>query len=63
MHKLTSLPKDVEIFSNIADIKETNYRNMLAISALLEILIEKGILTKDEFINKTKEIELKDFSF
>ena len=47
----------VNMIGQIADLKDTNYKNTLAISTLLELLIEKNILTREEFPQKATELE------
>lgn len=39
----------IDLFARIADMKDVDYRNTLAISALIELLIEKGLFTREEF--------------
>lgn len=48
----------VELIGQIADLKEIDYRNTLAIAALIELLIEKGLITKNDFTQKARELEL-----
>jgi hypothetical protein len=36
------------VFSQIADLKETDYKTTLAITALIELLITKNIITPQE---------------
>lgn len=50
----------VNAIAQIADLKEANYRNTLALSALLEILVEKGVLTPDDFHRKAAGMEQED---
>lgn len=39
----------LNIYSTIADLKEIDYRNTLALAALVRLLEKKGIITSDEF--------------
>ncbi|BBB91723.1 MAG TPA: hypothetical protein PKA28_08835 [Methylomusa anaerophila] len=41
----------------LADMKDIDYRNTLAISVLIELLIEKGIISRQEFGQKGQELE------
>jgi hypothetical protein len=50
-------PTLLEIAGHIADMKDVNYKNTLAVVAILELLIEKGLLSKDEFAVKASEME------
>lgn len=42
----------LDIGGQLSDMKNVDYRNTLAISTLLELLIEKGIITREEFTRK-----------
>lgn len=48
---------DVDILYQIANLKETDYKNVLVLTSLVELLIEKGIITRCELISKTKEMD------
>lgn len=47
----------LEIASHIADLKDTDYKNTLAAAVLVELLIDKGIFTRQEFTHKARELE------
>lgn len=53
----------VQMIAQIADLKEAHYKNTLALSALIEILVEKGVLTPDDFHQKTAMLEKEDTAF
>lgn len=40
---------NLDIVSQISNLKNIDYKNTLAISTLIELLIEKDIFTKKEF--------------
>jgi len=48
----------VQLIAGLADQKEEHYRLLLAFSALLELLAEKGIITPDEFRQRTALLDL-----
>lgn len=48
---------DVDILYQISNLKETDYKNILVLTSLVELLIEKGIITRCELVNKTKEMD------
>lgn len=48
---------NLEIVGQIADLKDTDYKNTLALSVLIELLIEKGVFTRQEFARKARELE------
>ncbi len=47
----------LEVYSQIADLKEIDYRNTLAIASMIEVLIEKGIIDKSDISRKARELE------
>jgi len=49
---------DINLVGQIADLKENNYKNTLVISALIEVLIEKGVFTRKELIKKIEQLDL-----
>ena len=49
---------DIDILGQIADLKEIDYKNMLALAALVELLIDKKIITAQEIAGKTRDLEL-----
>lgn len=48
---------DINIVSQIGKLKDTDYRNTLAIATLIELLIEKDIITKQEFSMKSYQLD------
>lgn len=44
---------DIDLMGQLGDLKEIDYRNTLAIATLIEILAEKGIITRQEFSIKS----------
>ncbi|QDR81931.1 hypothetical protein [Sporomusa termitida] len=47
----------LDIAGQLADLKDVDYRNTLAIAVLIELLIEKGLFTRQEFMKKSREME------
>ena len=47
----------VNVIGQIADLKDTDYKNTLAITTLLELLIEKNFFSREEFAHKATELE------
>lgn len=51
-------PRDhINFGAQIADLKEVDYRNTLAVAALIELLVEKGILTREELAEKAGALD------
>lgn len=47
----------IDLVGQIADLKDTDYKNTLAVAVLIELLIDKGIFSRQEFAQKAREIE------
>lgn len=47
----------LDIFSQIADMKDVDCKNTMAIAVLIELLIEKGYFTRQEFAAKAEQLE------
>ncbi|GAA0136089.1 hypothetical protein YSY43_29300 [Paenibacillus sp. YSY-4.3] len=48
---------EVNILAKLADLKEDHYHQLLTLSAMMELLIEKGIITHEEIAQKTSELD------
>lgn len=48
---------DINLIGQLADLKDTDYKNTLAITTLIEMLISKGLFTREEFAHKARELE------
>ena len=48
---------ELNFAANLSDMKEIDYRNTLAIVSLIELLMEKKILSKEDISKKVKELE------
>ena len=47
----------LDIVGQIADLKEIDHKNTLAIATFIELLIDKGLFTRQEFSQKAQELE------
>lgn len=47
----------INLIGKLAELKDQHYRNTLALSAVIELLIEKGVLTKGEIQEKAAELD------
>lgn len=47
----------LEIISQLGDIKEVEYRNTLAITSIIELLLERNIISKEDIAKKAKELD------
>lgn len=48
---------DINIFAEISDMKIVDYRNTLALASLIEVLIEKGVIGKNDVALKARELD------
>ena len=48
---------ELDIWAEIADLKEIDYRNTLAIASLIDILIEKGIINRNDVAKKSRQLD------
>jgi hypothetical protein len=47
----------LDLASQVSDMKHDHYRQLLALSTLIELLVEKGLLTPDEIRDKAAQME------
>lgn len=48
---------DVDILYQISKLKETDYNNTLVLTSLIEILIEKKVITRTELVAHSKRLD------
>jgi hypothetical protein len=48
---------EVDVLYQIANLKEIDYKNTLIITSLVELLIEKKIITRKELIQKAESLD------
>jgi hypothetical protein len=47
----------LDIVGQIADMKEIDYKNTLAIDSIIEVLIDKGIINRNDIALKALQLE------
>jgi len=47
------LKQTVDVLSQIAQLKEVDYKNTLMITSLIEVLVDKGIIARKEVFEKS----------
>jgi hypothetical protein len=57
MKRFTKRPAEVDLYAQLADLKEVDYKNTLIITAVVELLVEKGILTRRDVIEKACQLD------
>lgn len=48
---------EVNLLASLADLKEMDYHNTLLLTALVDLLMEKGILTTKDLTEKVKTLD------
>lgn len=46
----------LDILAQLGDMKEVNYRNTLALASIIEVLVDKGIIDRNDIAKKAKEL-------
>jgi hypothetical protein len=50
--------QEVEFIGQLADLKEGHYQNSLLLSAMIELLIDKGVFTAQELAVKAQALDV-----
>ncbi len=58
MVKHYSAREKIEIYAQLGDLKEVDYNTLLAVAALIELLMEKGLISAGELARKARSLEL-----
>lgn len=57
MNHIHRVFQEVDIIGKLADLKDQHYRNTLLLSAIVELLVEKNLLTTDDLDRKIKQLD------
>lgn len=57
MNRIHSHMQEINWIGKLADLKEEHYRNTLLVTALMDLLIEKGVLTRSELETRMAELD------
>ena len=49
--------EQVQMAAKLADLTEEHYRTLLTMSAILELLVDKGLITREELQAKTEQLD------
>lgn len=50
----------IAVMGKLGDLSDMQYRTLLALSAMLELLVDKGILSREELEQKAAQLEAGD---
>ncbi len=48
---------NIDIYAQMSDMKVIDYKNTLALVSLIEVLIEKGVIERNDVALKAQEID------
>ncbi|HBI04516.1 MAG TPA: hypothetical protein DDY49_10870 [Paenibacillaceae bacterium] len=63
MNRRLSPMSEVNMMASLADLKEVDYQNTLLLTALIDLLIEKNVLTQRDLVEKIKQLDQFPTSF
>lgn len=49
--------KELDICAQLSDMKDIDYRNTLAIASIIELLVEKGIIQRNDIAIKARQLD------
>ncbi|NQX61787.1 hypothetical protein [Paenibacillus qinlingensis] len=57
MNRIPSHFEEINMIGKLADLKESHYHQSLVLSSLIQVLIDKGLITAQEIQLKSQEID------
>lgn len=57
MNRVRSHMDEINMIGKLAELKEAHYKNTLLLHAMMDLLIEKKVLTSDELSARMAEID------
>ncbi|UJF33346.1 hypothetical protein [Paenibacillus hexagrammi] len=57
MNRIHSHLDEINMIGKLADLKESHYHQSLVLSSLIQLLIDKGLITAQELQQKSKELD------
>lgn len=55
--KKSRLPAEVDLIAQLADLKVVDYKNTLLLTALIDLLVEKGVLSRHDVLTKARMLD------
>ncbi|GAX89096.1 hypothetical protein [Effusibacillus lacus] len=55
--KKSRLPSEVDFLAQIADLKKVDYKNTLILTALIDLLVEKELISRHDVIHKAQVLD------
>jgi len=47
----------IDLYATLADMKEVDYKAALAIAALIDLLVAKGLITREEMAKRALQLD------
>ncbi|MFZ5818152.1 MAG: hypothetical protein ACOY93_23110 [Bacillota bacterium] len=47
----------IHLYATLADMKDVDYKNALAITALIDLLVDKGLITREEMAARAQRLD------
>ncbi|CAH1227098.1 hypothetical protein AB4114_20185 [Paenibacillus sp. 2RAB27] len=57
MNRIPSHFEEINMIGKLADLKESHYHQSLVLSSLIQVLIDKGLITAQEIQLKSQELD------
>jgi len=57
MNRITNHLEQIDLIGKLADLKNAHYQNALMVSALIEVLVEKGIITAEDIATMSSSLD------
>lgn len=57
MNRIHSHLNEIDMIGKLADLKDEQYHQSLVVQALIELFVEKGIVTRKELALKAAQLE------
>lgn len=54
---MISSTEKIRLWATIADLKQKDYKNALAVTSLIDLLIKKGIITVEELASRAQDLD------
>lgn len=56
MNRIRSHLQEVDLIGKLADLKQDHYHHVVALGSIVELLIDKGIITREELEQKISSL-------
>lgn len=54
---LVKARETIDLFATLADMKDVDYKVTLAITALIDLLVEKGVISREEMAARAQRLD------